>query len=133
MNSERGFTLVEILVALAVVAVALAALLGASGRATREASELRDRTYAGWVAQNVITELRLSEETLSTGVRRGEEELAGQTWEWTADVSEAAVPMLRHLLVRVRRQGEEGATVTVSAFRLTEPQQRVQQQQVQQP
>src|SRR5690606_22980352 len=55
----RGFTLIEILVALAVVGVGLAALITASGRSTRDAAELRDRTYANWVARNVLAEIRL--------------------------------------------------------------------------
>ena len=124
MKRQAGFTLMEILVALAVVGVGLAALLGASGSATREAAELRERTYAGWVAQNVLAELRLSDEALSTGVRRGEEELAGELWFWTADISEAALPALRHIMIRVRREGQEGSIVAMSAFRLTEPQLR---------
>ena len=122
MNGSRGFTLMEILVALAVVGIALAALLGASARATRDAAELRDRTYAGWVAQNVLTEIRISPETLETGTRRGTEQMAGETWRWTADINAAAVPSLRHILIQVGRENTEGAIVTMSAFRLTQPQ-----------
>lgn len=122
MKNERGFTLMEILVALAVVGIALAALLGASGRATRDAAELRDRTYANWVAQNVLTEIRISEETLETGTRRGTETMVGQTWTWTAEISAAAIPSLRHILIHVGREGAEGSIVTMSAFRLTQPQ-----------
>lgn len=122
MKTEHGFTLMEILVALAVVGIALAALLGASGRATRDAAELRDRTYANWVAQNVLTEIRIDQETLDTGTRRGTETMVGQTWTWTAEISAAAVPSLRHILVRVGHEGAEGSIVTMSAFRLTQPQ-----------
>lgn len=124
MKRSDGFTLVEILVALAVVAIALAALLGASGQATRNAAELRDRTYAGWVAQNVLVELRVSNEALDTGTRRGEEMLAGERWIWTADISEAAVPMLRHIEIQVSRENIDGSIVTLSAFRLAQPSQQ---------
>ncbi|HEX6929957.1 MAG TPA: type II secretion system minor pseudopilin GspI [Gammaproteobacteria bacterium] len=125
MRTQRGFTLMEILVALAVVGIGLAALLGASGRATREAADLRDRTYAGWVAQNVLAEIRVSPETLSTGTRDGDEMLGGERWTWTAEISEAAIPALRHIIIRVGKEDTEGSIVTMSAFRLTEPQQQL--------
>lgn len=122
MRNVRGFTLMEILVALAVVGIALAALLGASGRATRDAAELRDRTYANWVAQNVLTEIRISPETLDTGTRRGTEMMVGQNWAWTAEINAAALPSLRQIVIRVGREDVEGSIVTLSAFRLTQPQ-----------
>lgn len=122
MNGSRGFTLMEILVALAVVGIALAALLGASARATRDAAELRDRTYANWVAQNVLTEIRISREALESGTQRGTEVMGGETWEWTADINAAAVPSLRHILIHVGRENVEGSIVTMSAFRLAQPQ-----------
>jgi len=122
MKKIHGFTLMEILVALAVVGIALSALLGASGRATRDAAELRDRTYANWVAQNVLTEIRIAKETLETGTRRGTEMMAGERWSWTAEISAAAIPSLRHIEIRVGREDMEGSIVTMSAFRLTQPQ-----------
>lgn len=122
MKPARGFTLVEVLVALAVVGIGLAALIGAAGRATSEAADLRDRTYANWVAQNVLTEIRISAEALDTGVRRGEELMGGQRWEWTMEISEAGIPQLRHLEIQVGREGLEGSVVTLVAFRMAEPQ-----------
>lgn len=125
MKNAGGFTLMEILVALAVVGIALAALLGSSAKSTREAADLRDRTYAGWVAQNVLTEIRTSPEALDTGTRRGDEMLGGERWTWTAQISAAAVPSLRHILIKVSRGEEKGSIVTLSAFRLAQPQQAV--------
>lgn len=124
----RGFTLIEILVALAVVGVGLAALITASGRSTRDAAELRDRTYANWVARNVLAEIRLEYETLGDETRRGEETLGGQEWAWQAEIREAGIPVLRQIIVRVSRPEEEGSVVTISGFRLTEPQAVIQQQ-----
>lgn len=122
MKRVRGFTLIEILVALAVVGMGLAALITASGRSTRNAAELRDRTYANWVARNVLTEIRLEQEALGTATRRGEEELGGETWAWEAEIREAGIPVLDQILVRVGRPGADGSIVTISGFRLTEPQ-----------
>ena len=55
------------MVALLVVALALAALVGTAGRSATDTAHLRDRTVAGWVAQNVITDLRLEHGRLVTG------------------------------------------------------------------
>ena len=54
----RGFTLVEILVAVAILAVALAATTRAASMATDGALETRERLLATWAAQNVIAEMR---------------------------------------------------------------------------
>lgn len=122
MKHARGFTLVEILVALAVVGVGLAALIAKSAESTRSAADLRDRTYAGWVAQNVLTEIRISNEAMQTGSRSGEEVLAGERWTWTADINEAVVPSLRNVVIRVSRDNQDGSIVTVSSFQLAQPQ-----------
>ncbi|HEX7031106.1 MAG TPA: type II secretion system minor pseudopilin GspI [Gammaproteobacteria bacterium] len=122
MKRAHGFTLMEILVALAVVGIGLAALIGASARATHEAASLRDRTFAGWVAQNALTEIRLSQETLDAGTRRGDEMMGGERWEWTAEITPAVVPQLRHIEIKVGREDMEGSIVTLTAFRLTQPQ-----------
>jgi general secretion pathway protein I len=57
---RRGFTLVEVLVALAIVAVALGAGLKAAAALTSNAERLGDVTAAQWCADNVLTNLRLS-------------------------------------------------------------------------
>ena len=56
---RRGFSLIEVLVALAVVAIALVALLAAAGRMARDADHRRELTLADWVAANVLVETRL--------------------------------------------------------------------------
>lgn len=122
MKHTRGFTLIEVLVALAVIGIGLGALIVSSGRTTGEAADLRDRTYASWVAQNVLTEIRISPEALDTGTRRGTELMGGERWEWTVEISQAGVPQLRHLRIQVGREGSEGSVVTMVAFRLAEPQ-----------
>src|SRR5579864_2956359 len=49
-----GFTLVEVLVALAIIAIALLAALRAAGQSTANASELRARLLGSWVAENLL-------------------------------------------------------------------------------
>lgn len=55
-----GFTLVEVLVALAIVAITLGAGLKAAGALTDNAQRLADVTAAQWCADNLLTNVRLS-------------------------------------------------------------------------
>lgn len=78
-----GFTLLEVLVALAVVAVALAALARAGSQAIEAQRSLEERTLALWVADNVLAEMRL-EANLSPGRRQGQARQGGRDWFWDA-------------------------------------------------
>ena len=66
-RERRGFTLVEILVALAIVAVALAAGMRALAQSADGASTLKARTLALWVAQNRLANAQLAEPWPSAG------------------------------------------------------------------
>lgn len=77
----RGFTLLEVLVALVVVAVAVAALGRAGSQVLSGQAELERRTWALWVADNALAELRL-EQAVSTGQRDGSSDMGSRTWYW---------------------------------------------------
>ncbi|MET0517689.1 MAG: type II secretion system minor pseudopilin GspI [Burkholderiaceae bacterium] len=70
MSSQRragGFTLIEVLVALVIVAIALAAGIKAAGALSDNAARLQTVTAAQWCAENQLTELRLSNQFPGTG------------------------------------------------------------------
>jgi general secretion pathway protein I len=87
-SRPNGFTLVEVLVALVVVAVALGALTYAGARALSRQADLEARTFALWLADNRIAELRL-QPRVSAGRARGSERYAGRDWRWRSEVSPA--------------------------------------------
>ena len=82
----RGFTLLEVLIALAFAAVALIALFGAAAATVRTTSALRDRTFAHLVASNVLAELRASERWPAVGAFEGDARQAGRDWHWRVEV-----------------------------------------------
>lgn len=123
---EHGFTLVEILVAMAVIAFSLAALISASGQSTSNAASLRDRTYAQWVAANTLTELRLDREVNEAGRRNGDEEMANARWRWQAAITTTPDPNLLRIDVEVSLAGDDGSMVVLTGFKKKPGQPQVQ-------
>lgn len=116
-HRTAGFTLVEVLVALAVLAITMIALLGKTSQSLRTTSDLRDRTLASWVAMNVIAEQRIGGSWPEKGESDGEMEMGGGDWHWSLEVSETQDPDLRRLTVRVRPENrEQGSLVTMYGF-----------------
>ena len=102
LHHGRGFTLVEVLVALVIVAVGMAAVLGALNSAAQSTSYFRDKTFAQWVALNRIAEVRLQRQRVSEGKSKGDAELAGRKWRWEQEVTELDIPGVMRVDVRVQ-------------------------------
>ena len=103
----RGFTLVEVLVALAIVSIALMAALRAAGQATSASGELRLRLFAGWVAENRLAEHRARVDWLPTGIVRGTQSQGGIVFNWREEVIPTPNPAFRRLDVFVSAPAEE--------------------------
>lgn len=120
----RGFTLLEVLIALVVLGVSLTALIHAAGVSTRDFAGMRERTLAGWIAANVLTETRLKENDPPTGRRDGRVRYAGRMWDWTLEVQATAEEGVKRLDVRVYADAERTdpvASLTGFAGRLLTP------------
>lgn len=108
---SEGFTLIELMVAVAVLAIGMTAVLHSTSQAGHAGIFLKQRTIAHWVASNRAAELSINREWLSPGVTTGTETMANQTWDWETEVSNTDVPELRLVTISVSLDGEEKATL----------------------
>lgn len=111
-----GFTLLEVMVALAVLAIALGAIIKAAGTSAGDIGYLRDRTLASWVALNHINMLRLAREWPDEGTRNGIVEMAGREWRWELQVSNTSDEDLRRLDITVYGEDREVPLAQLIAF-----------------
>ncbi|HVT33058.1 MAG TPA: type II secretion system minor pseudopilin GspI [Rhodanobacteraceae bacterium] len=119
-RASRGFTLIEVLVALAVVALALLGLTRVAALQAADADALRQRTLAGWVAANVLAETRLAAGFPATGRSDGRVELGARRWRWTRDVGATPDPQIRRVDITVSSDdGAHEPIVSLSGFAQT--------------
>lgn len=107
---ERGFTLVEVLVAVAVLALSLGVFVSGGSRYADDARYIRDKTLALWVARNRLVEYRVAEHWPDTGVSDGRADMGGREWAWESEVTTSPDPAVRRAEIRVYRivDGEPG-------------------------
>lgn len=115
-RSQKGFTLLEILVALAVLSIALMAALKSSGAAIRNTTALKERTLANWVMVNRVAELELDKKWIELGTTQGKALMAGQTWYWVISTEKTPDPDIRMAEVSVGLEEQAKALVSMVAF-----------------
>lgn len=116
--AERGFTLIEVLAALVIVALGMLGVIEAVTQSARNGTYLRDKTLAHWIGMNVITERRLQPDPPPIAESSDEVEFAGARWKWTMRVSQTQVQSLRRMDVSVRPADapDSQALETVTGF-----------------
>jgi general secretion pathway protein I len=97
----RGFTLVEVLVALLVVTLGLAALFVAVSSTARTSGYLRDKSVAQWIALNRLTEVRLNIKTFGQSTDTGELDFANRKWHYDTRYFDTSISTMRRVVVRV--------------------------------
>jgi len=112
----RGFTLLEVLVALTVMVFALAGFWKALNMSAALSGALPERVLARWVAHNRVVLRQAGRQWPETQVYRGREEMAGRTWYWEEEVSATSEPRLRRITVRVGAAPEALTLATLEGF-----------------
>ena len=104
---RKGFTLIEVLVALAIISVALMSALRAAGQGTNNVAELRSRLIAGWVAENRLAEHRARADWLPLGIQRGNQREGGFDFVWREEVIATPNPAFRRIEIRIFADADE--------------------------
>ncbi len=107
MRNNRGFTLVEVMVALMVVGLALPAMLKALYQQVDTTSYLREKSMAQWVATNKMAEVRLQlnrNGNFFRGERRGVADMADREWFYWMQSVPTEVPDFFRLEITVARE-----------------------------
>lgn len=118
---DAGFTLVEVMVALVVVAIVLPALLLTLSQQLDGLRYLDDRAHAQWVAANRLAELRLvldAKGTLQRGMTSGAETMAGRDWYWWSEGTETPLPGFYRYEIAVsdRQDGQASPIHTLDGY-----------------
>ena len=128
-RGARGFTLVEVLIALAVVAIALVAFVSAGAQNADYATYIHQRTIAQMIARNQLVQYQVAADWPSTGRHEGNVAMAGSRGHWEATIKGTADDHVRRADVRVfatnpeTHQPDTDSVVLLSGF-LTQHQQR---------
>jgi general secretion pathway protein I len=113
---SHGFTLLEVMVALAIIGMSLLAIGSKMGQMIDTSNAMRERTYASWIAQNKIAELRLENVVPEVSSSEGDVDYAGNEWRWRAVVSETGVENLFRVDVAVSYAGSDDVIRSVTGF-----------------
>lgn len=114
---EAGFTLLEMLVALAVFSIAALALLNLENVTITNTSRIADRTIGQIVARNVAVEALTDPRPPAIGTESGEEFNGGRQWSWTRVTGPSPEGRILQIEVEVRGEsGDRAAGLTVFRF-----------------
>ena len=116
-DADAGFSLIEMLVALAVFALAVLGLLNLAGESTRTAVAIEERVLAAVVADNVAVDAATLDIRALSDQATGTEDAGGITWRWTRRTTPTADPSLLRVDISVSPPGEERVAAEVALFR----------------
>jgi len=125
-QKEEGFTLIEVLAALSIFAIAAVGLVHISSENTRGAAAIESRMLAAIVADNEMTLTLIQKEKLEEGVSNGRVSYGGRDWEWRKTISATPNAMIQHVKLEAWEYDPEIAqaptiAVVLNAFKGKKP------------
>jgi general secretion pathway protein I len=115
-RAAGGFTLVEILVALLVLAIALTATARGLGAAIDTTAALRDRTLARWVAEDKLAEIELRKDWPALDVKEGDADMGGRAFHWRQETGVTPAARMRRVELSIFLPGEDAPLARLTGF-----------------
>jgi len=118
-RQARGFTLLEVMIALFIVAVAMGGVIKVMGTAASNTSRLSNRTFAQWVALNQITKLQIENAWPKYGESKGKAKMANQEWRWVQKTIKTSDENVKRIELAVWNKNDSDSSspyVTVVGF-----------------
>lgn len=116
-QTEAGFSLLEVVVALAVFSLGALAAMNVLGEGSRSATAQEERLIAGIVAENQLAEAMLRTDAPSPGFSRGTERAMARDWSWEMRVNPSPEPRILRIDVAVRLDSGRQMLAELSSFR----------------
>jgi len=113
---KQAFTLLEVMVALAVIAMTLGAIIESGSASSRNALHLKEKTFASWIAQNQISWYRAQKRWSNKSNKKGVVDMANVEWEWKMTIHKTDEPLLRRLDIDVYIRGEDDIIASATGF-----------------
>ncbi|CAA6808098.1 MAG: Type II secretion system protein GspI [uncultured Thiotrichaceae bacterium] len=118
LKRSAGFSLIEVMVALLIVAISLGGVTYTVGNVARNETVIGEKTFARWVAMNQIAKAQIERTWPSIGTSNGDETLAGIVWKWEQKALNTADENVRKIEVSVWStvSDQENPSVTLTGF-----------------
>ncbi|MEW7978487.1 MAG: type II secretion system minor pseudopilin GspI [Candidatus Sedimenticola endophacoides] len=112
----RGFTLLEVLVALAILAIAMSAVIKVSSSNTDNTAYLEEKMLAHWVAMNRWSEIQLVPPDKPLYSTSGVELMAGRKWEWRREVTNSPDQDVKKIRLEVTADDNEAVLAKLTGY-----------------
>jgi general secretion pathway protein I len=107
VKAPRGFTLIEVLVALLIVALGMGAALKALSSAAENTIQMRERTLAAWVGFNQLATERLRAGPSVSGTQEKDVDFAGSRWHWLQTIEDMQLPGVKRITIQIRHADDD--------------------------
>lgn len=116
-RNVSGLTLIEVLIALAIVSIAMTAIIKATSQNILGTQHLQNKTIAMWVGEQVLNEARVGILRLSSDQQTQTTTMLGQDWPWQASQEQTPNPRIKKMSVDVFAPGtEENPLISLDTF-----------------
>ncbi len=116
MRNYKAFTLLEVMVALLIIAITMGAIVESGGYSARRSAILTQKTIASWVAQNEVSLYRAKRTWNNVSNISGEVEMGDTQWQWKMKISKTDDPLLHRIDVDVYLDGKDDISASATGF-----------------